>query len=74
MSFYIFCSGRYVVQNAGLPPEEEINFESNDFTSENSYITKDKNTYVLHYNNGNVSFTVQNPILENLPNVPYIKN
>ncbi len=74
MFFYIFCSGRYVVQNAGLPPEEEINFESTDFTPENSYITKEKNIYVLHYNNGNVSFTVQNPILENLPNVPYIKN
>lgn len=47
--FYVYASGRYVIQPAYEPPIEDI--VTPKFTSENSYIVKDGDFYVLYYNN-----------------------
>ena len=47
--FYLYASGRYVIQPAYEPPIEDI--ATPKFTSENSYIVKDGDFYVLYYNN-----------------------
>ncbi len=71
MSFYVFCSGKYVVQNAEYPPVEDENWTYSDFTTENSYIIKENGVYILYYNDEKF---LKDPYLENLPNVPYIEN
>ena len=71
MSFYVFCSGRYVVQNAGEPPEDDMSWTYSDFTSENSYIKLENNTYVLYYNGEKF---LENNSLKNLPDVPFIED
>ena len=71
MSFYVFCSGRYVVQNSGDPPEEDMNWTYSDFTPENSYLIKENGTYILYYKGERF---LKDPVLEKIPDVPIIEN
>lgn len=68
LSLYIFVSSRYVVQPAYEPDIGD--FTHPEFTSENSYIIKEDNMYILYYNGKPYS---SNPYLNELPDVP-IKN
>ena len=49
MSFYMFCSGRYVVQNAEEPPKEDMSWTYSDFTPENSYIKKENGKHTKNF-------------------------
>lgn len=65
---YVFISGGYVLQPGWHPPEDELrNMRLEDFTPENSYITKKNGTYTLYYN-GKSYAIVEN--LSDFPNVP----
>ncbi len=46
---YIFVSFRFVIQPAYNPPAEE--YDVPDFNTDNSYIIKEGNKYILYYNN-----------------------
>ena len=70
MSFYVFCSGKYVVQNAEEPPEEDMSWTYSDFTPENSYIKKENGAYILYYNGKKL---LETNGLEYLPDIPYIE-
>lgn len=64
---YIFIAGRYVVQPGYEPTEEDMYVP--EFTSENSYIVKEGDMYVLYCDG--TSYLVS-PDLESLPKVPVI--
>ena len=64
---YIFISGRYVVQPGYEPTEEDMYVP--EITSENSYIVKEGDMYVLYCEG--TSYLVS-PDLESLPQVPLI--
>lgn len=65
---YIFISSRYVMQPAY--DTTLTDFLTTEITSENSYIVKEGNSYVLYYNNEPF---LSNSNFEQLPNVPFIK-
>lgn len=71
MSFYVIFSGKYVVQNAEEPPEENM-INIIDTNAENSYIIKENGYYILYYNGEGL---IRSSNLEDLPNdVPYLEN
>ena len=65
---YIFISSRYVVQPAYEPDAGD--FALPEFTSENSYIVKDGDMYVLYYND--VPY-LQSHNINQLPDIYTIK-
>ena len=71
MSFYVFCSGRYVIQSFGKPPREDL-FNITDCNANNSYIIKENGYYILYYNGEGL---IRSSNLKDLPNdVPYLEN
>lgn len=64
---YIFIAGRYVVQPGYEPTEEDMYVP--EFTSENSYIVKEGDMYVLYCDGTSY---LASPNLESLPKVPVI--
>lgn len=71
MSFYVFCSGRYVIQSSGEPPKEDL-ANIMDGNANNSYIVKENGYYVLYYNGEGL---MRSSDLKDLPNdVPYLEN
>lgn len=64
---YMLISGRYVVQPGYEPDEDDMYIPQ--FTSENSYIVKEGDMYVLYCDG--TSYLVS-PDLESLPDVPFI--
>ncbi len=71
MSFYVFFSGKYVVQNREEPLENELNIIGN-LTADNSYIKRENGRYVLYYNGKKL---IESSDLESLPHkIPYMEN
>ena len=64
---YIFISSRYVVQPAYEPDAGDLTHP--EFTSENSYIVKEGDWYILYYND-EPFFSNYN--IDNFPDVPII--
>lgn len=65
--FYIFVSARYVMQPGYEPPPEELTPVTEELTSENAYILKQGDWYVLYYKNQTL---IKSTNIEDLPDVP----
>ena len=71
MSFYVFCSGRYVIQSYGGPPKEDL-INIIDSNADNSYIIKENGYYILYYNGEGI---MKSSNLKDMPiDVPYLEN
>lgn len=66
--FYLYASGRYVIQPAYEPTAEDLAIL--EFTTENSYIIKEDNLYILYYNDESYFC---NTDVTKLPKVPIIE-